>query len=222
MIAVADTGHGIPEESLGNIFEPFFTTKPKERGTGLGLSIAYGAVSQSGGHIRVRSTVSVGTAFYVYIPSAERTQTDQPPCPLCPLEIPDASCPRAGTILVVDDDQLVRTSIRAYLELSGLTVLDCGDAYEALKVVSALNEQLALLITDVAMPSMTGTELAHALVTQMPELPIIFMSGYAAGEKGQEEFNQAKFLQKPFTCATLLDTVCKGLQICPRQGKIQN
>jgi PAS domain S-box-containing protein len=216
MIAVADTGHGIPEENLERIFEPFFTTKPKERGTGLGLSIAFGFVSQSGGHIRVTSTVGTGTTFYIYIPSVERPQTDQ----LSMHALSDAPRQLKGTVLVVDDDALVRTSVRAYLELRGATVLDCADAFEALRVASELNEQLAMLITDVAMPEMTGPELAHALVARMPELPIIFMSGYAAGQSGHEEFKQAKFLQKPFTGAKLLDAVCEGLRI--GQGKIQD
>ena len=130
--------------------------------------------------------------------------------------------PLEGTILVVDDDALVRTSVRAYLELNGMTVRDAADAFEALKIASELKEQLVLLITDVVMPKMMGTELARALGNQLPELPIIFMSGYAAGEKGQEEFRQAKFLQKPFTCDTLLDTVRERLRVCRWQGKIQN
>jgi PAS domain S-box-containing protein len=219
VVSVADTGHGIPEQILGKIFEPFFTTKPKERGTGLGLAIARGVVSQSGGHIRVKSVVGAGTTLSIYLPSVEQPQAEPPKLHPCPLEISEASCPREGTVLVVDDEGIVRRGIRGYLELNGLTVIDCADAPEALKVASELKDRLALLITDVVMPNMTGIELARTLVKQMPELPIIFMSGYAAGRKGHEEFSQAKFLQKPFACATLLDTVCKGLQICPRQGK---
>ncbi|MGC2211409.1 MAG: PAS domain S-box protein [Candidatus Korobacteraceae bacterium] len=222
LISVADTGHGIPEQHLEKIFEPFFTTKQKEHGTGLGLSIVYGIVIQSGGHIRVKSAVGAGTTFTIYIPSVERPQAEPPKLNPCPLEISEASCPREGTVLVVDDEAIVRRSVRAYLELNGLTVLDCADASEALKVASELKDGLALLITDVVMPDMTGIDLARALVKQLPELPIIFMSGYTSGEKGHEEFRQAKFLQKPFACATLLDTVCKGLQICPRQGKVPN
>jgi CheY-like chemotaxis protein len=222
LISVADTGHGIPEQHLEKIFEPFFTTKPKERGTGLGLSIIHGIVCQSGGHIRVKSTVGAGTTFTIYIPSVELPQAKPPKLNPCPLEISEASCPQEGTVLVVDDKAIVRRSIRAFLELYGLTVLDCADASEALKVALELKNRLALLITDVVMPDITGIELARALVKQMPELPIIFMSGYAAGEKGHEEFRQANFLQKPFACATLLDTVCKGLKICPRREKIQN
>ena len=222
LISVADTGRGIPEQHLEKIFEPFFTTKPKERGTGLGLSIAYGIVSQSGGHVRVKSTVGSGTTFTIYIPSGEPPQVELPKRTPCPLEISEASCPRKGTILVVEDEAIVRRSIRAYLELNGLTVIDCADASEALKLASELKEKLAMLITDVVMPDMTGIELARSLVKQMPELPIIFMSGYAAGEKGHEDFKHATFLQKPFACATMLDTVRKGLQIFHRREQIPN
>ena len=222
LISVADTGHGIPEQHLEKILEPFFTTKPKEHGTGLGLSIAYGIVTQSGGHIRVKSTVGSGTTFTIYIPSGEPPQVELPKRTPCPLEISEASCPRKGTILVVEDEAIVRRSIRAYLELNGLTVIDCADASEALKLASELKEKLAMLITDVVMPDMTGIELARSLVKQMPELPIIFMSGYAAGEKGHEDFKHATFLQKPFACATMLDTVRKGLQIFHRREQIPN
>lgn len=222
VMTVADTGRGISEERLGKIFEPFFTTKQNERGTGLGLSIVYGSVTQCGGHIRVRSTVGAGSTFYVYIPSVTQTQTEQPILNPRPLEISDASRSLEGAVLVVDDDALVRTSIRAYLELNGLTVRDCADASEALGIASELKDKMILLITDVVMPKMTGIELARVLEIEMPELPIIFMSGYAAGEKGHEEFGQAKFLQKPFTCATLMDAVWERLRACRWQGKNQN
>jgi PAS domain S-box-containing protein len=96
MISVADTGHGIPEQHLGKIFDPFFTTKPKERGTGLGLSIVYGIVTQSGGHIRVKSTVGAGTTFTIYIPSVERPTGGPPKLNPCPLEISEASCPQVS------------------------------------------------------------------------------------------------------------------------------
>jgi PAS domain S-box-containing protein len=214
LISIADTGHGIPEQLLGRIFEPFFTTKTKERGTGLGLSIVYATVRQNGGHIRVKSIVDAGTMFSIYIPSAEKPQTDIPESHPCPLGRSNASCPKDGTALVVDDEEMIRTSVRAMLEHNGLTVVDCGAGAEAVRVASGLKERLALLVTDVVMPGMTGTELAQALVKDRPELPIIFMSGYAAGEKGHEQFDEAKFLQKPFSRAALIDAVCEGLPTC--------
>jgi signal transduction histidine kinase/CheY-like chemotaxis protein len=217
LITVADTGQGIPEELLGRIFEPFFTTKTRERGTGLGLSIAHGIVSQSGGHLRVHSSVNAGTTFSIYLPTTEPPAKEQPNIRPCPLGRSNASCAREGTILVVDDEDLVRRSVRMFLEQYGLNVVDCADATDALRIGSELKDGMVLLITDCVMPKMTGSELAQSLVSHRPELPIIFMSGYAAGEIGHERFKGAKFLQKPFTRAMLMDTVCKGLQTCPRR-----
>jgi len=218
LITIADTGQGIPEQLLGRIFEPFFTTKTRERGTGLGLAIAHGIVSQSGGHLRVRSSVNDGTTFSVYLPLAEQPAKEKPKSRPCPLGRSNASCAREGTILVVDDEELVRTSVRMFLEQYGLNVVDCADAAEALRIGAELKDEMVLLITDFVMPKMTGSELAQSLISHRPELPIIFMSGYAAGDIGHERF-KAKFLQKPFTRAKLADTVCKGLQTCPRHSQ---
>ncbi len=215
LITVADTGTGIAEQHLNRIFEPFFTTKAKERGTGLGLSIVYGIVKQSGGHIRVKSAVGAGTTFSVYIPSAEQPHLHHPALHPCPLTEHNQNCPRNGTILVVDDEDLVRTSVRLFLERSGFKVSEAPDAAEALKIASTLADQLVLLVTDVVMPGMAGTELAGALHSSMPELPVIFMSGYAAGENGRDHFKGAKFLQKPFSRAELLAAVCDGMESCP-------
>ncbi len=217
LITVADTGQGIPEQLLGRVFEPFFTTKPRERGTGLGLAIAHGIVSQSGGHLRVSSKVNGGTTFSVYLPSAERPRKERPNSRPCPLGRSNASCAREGTILLVDDEELVRTSVRMFLEQYGLKVVDCADAVEALRIGSELKDEVALLITDFVMPKMTGSELAESLLSHRPELPIIFMSGYAAGEVGHERFKGARFLQKPFTRSKLAETVCKGMETCPRR-----
>ena len=104
---------------MGRIFEPFFTTKTRERGTGLGLSIAHGIVSQSGGHLRVSSSVNAGTTLWVYLPTAEQPAQEQPKSRPCPLGRSNASCAREGTILVVDDEELVRTSVRLFLERTG-------------------------------------------------------------------------------------------------------
>ncbi len=235
LITIADTGQGIPEQLLERIFEPFFTTKPRERGTGLGLSIAQGIVSQSGGQLRVRSRVDCGTTFSVYLPSAERPAKAVAKSRPCPLGRSNESCAREGTILVVDDEEMVRTSVRMFLERYGLKVADCADSDEALRIGSELKDEMVLLITDFMMPKMTGGELAQLLAKQRPELPVIFMSGYAAGDIGDERLAgakfldgtkildgakilaEAKFLQKPFTRAKLMDAVCQGLETCPRR-----
>ena len=215
LISFADTGHGIPEQNINRIFEPFFTTKPEGRGTGLGLSIVYGIIRQSGGHVRVRSTVGAGTTFLIYLPSVPQPYPDPPPFHPCPLGKYGGSCPREGTILVVDDEELVRASVQAFLGNCGLTVLDCANASEALRVSSGLKDSLVLLVTDIAMPGMSGMELAQALVQQIPDLPILFMSGYAVAGNGHQQFRHAKFLQKPFTRAELMNSLCAELETCP-------
>ena len=215
LISFADTGHGIPEQNINRIFEPFFTTKPEGRGTGLGLSIVYGIIRQSGGHVRVRSTVGAGTTFLIYLPSVPQPYPDPPPFHPCPLGKYGGSCPREGTILVVDDEEQVRASVQAFRGNCGVTVLDCANASEALRVSSGLKDSLVLLVTDIAMPGMSGMELAQALVQQIPDLPILFMSGYAVAGNGHQQFRHAKFLQKPFTRAELMNSLCAELETCP-------
>jgi CheY-like chemotaxis protein len=150
---------------------------------------------------------------------AEQPVKEQPKSRPCPLGRSNASCTREGTILVVDDEEMVRTGIRLFLELYGLNVIDCADGAEALRIGSALKDEMVLLITDYMMPKMTGSELAQSMARIRPDLPIIFMSGYAAGEIGHERFAGATFLQKPFTRAKLVDMVCKGLESCPRSNR---
>lgn len=220
LITIADTGEGIPEQYSARVFEPFFTTKPRDRGTGLGLSVAHDIVRQSGGHIRLASTVGVGTTFSIYLPSSSRDHPKQPVPSSCPFENANASCPLRGTVLVVDDEEPIRTGLRAVLESFGLAVVDAGDASEALQIAAELKEQLVLLITDIVMPKMKGTELARLLVARHPDLPVIFMSGYTAGEIGYKNFRRAKFLQKPFGRVKLLEAICEGLNSCPLRSDV--
>ncbi len=211
LITVADTGFGIPKHIADKIFEPFFTTKPKGRGTGLGLAMAYGIVTQSGGHIRVKSGVNVGTTMSVYLASTETQIAEQARSVACGFRNVDGSaCPVHGTVLLVDDEDLVRSSVRAFLENKGLKVVDTGDAREAIRIADEIGDGLSMLITDVIMPKLTGTELARTLLSKHPSLSVVFMSGYAAGAIHQEEFPSAKFLQKPFNRATLIDAVCSS------------
>lgn len=214
LLTVADTGCGIPPEHRDRIFEPFFTTKPKERGTGLGLAMVYGIVRQSGGHLRMRSTVGAGTTFSIYLPlvhapelglTAATAGMDESALPARSEEI--------GTILVVDDEELVRDSVRRFLEQAGLAVITCSDGTEALRTALDLQNKLGMLVTDVVMPGMSGTDLAGTLANKQPGLPVVFMSGYAAGDAGNLNFRRAAFLQKPFTRARLLDAVRRVLEL---------
>ncbi|MDR3762638.1 MAG: ATP-binding protein [Acidobacteriota bacterium] len=209
LLMVADTGTGIAPEHREHIFEPFFTTKPKGRGTGLGLAMVYGIVRQSNGHLRVRSTVGAGTTFSIYLPLIQTPVTANS----IPVQALDADeeggCRINGTVLLVDDEEMVRGSVQSFLEQAGLTVMGCSNGEEAMAAASGLGEQLALLVTDVVMPGMSGTELASALTETHPRLPVIFMSGYAAGEANEFHFQRACFLQKPFTRMGLIDAVCR-------------
>jgi CheY-like chemotaxis protein len=205
LLTVADTGCGITPENLERIFEPFFTTKPKERGTGLGLSMVYGIVRQSGGHLRVRSTVGAGTTFSIYLPLVGEAERDAHPAAVP--RTGDLIGPVEGAVLVVDDEELIRTSVKAFLENVGFTVTACESGEEALRMAEELDDKLVMLVTDVVMPGMSGIDIASALVDRKPALPIIFMSGYAAGESGDKRFKHAKFLQKPFSRAGLIAAV---------------
>ena len=208
LITVADTGHGISEHIQNRIFEPFFTTKAKERGTGLGLTMVYGIVTQSGGHVRVKSKVNAGTTISIYLPAAEISSIQERDEELGLTVANKEPCMVDGTVLVVDDEGPVRSSVRAFLEDKGLRVADTGDAREAIQIGEQLGEKLSTLITDVMMPEVTGPELARRLLAIRPDLALVFMSGYEAGVIRQEEFPFAKFLEKPFTGAMLLGSVC--------------
>ena len=208
LISVADTGHGIPKEIQSRIFEPFFTTKTKERGTGLGLAMVYGTVTQTGGQIRVKSTVNAGTTISIYLPATTAPALEHLEATPCLLFSDPLPCPMRGTVIVVDDDDLVRSSIRAFLEAKGITVVDTAKAHEAFRIGIELGDDLTALITDVVMPELSGPDLARMLLANRPNLNLVFMSGYAAGAIRQKEFPAAKFLQKPFTRAMLLRSFC--------------
>ena len=172
-ITVADTGVGIPKDIADKIFEPFFTTKPKGRGTGLGLAMAYGIVTQSGGHICVISTVNAGTTISVYLPSTETQIAEQPRSAACPFQnLAGRACPVHGTVLLVDDEDLVRSSVRTFLEDKGLKVVDTVNAREAIRIADEMGDKLGMLITDVIMPELTGTELARTLLSKHPSLSV--------------------------------------------------
>jgi PAS domain S-box-containing protein len=222
LIKIADTGEGIPPENIHRIFDPFFTTKPKDRGTGLGLTMAYGAVTQCGGHIRVKSSPNAGTTFCVYLPLTIHPPAEEPKSEACPLQESRRGCPLSGTILVVDDEEAIRSAVRALLEGCGLVVEEASDATEALRKAETLKDSLVALVTDVVMPGISGTELADALRRKHLELPVVFMSGYAAGEQGHELFERAKFLQKPFSRAELINAICTGLGKCPNANAKQS
>ncbi len=197
-IAVSDTGHGIMPEILPHIFEPFFTTKPPGLGTGLGLATSYGIVEQSGGHITVESQPGQGTTFYVHLPRA--VETDEPS-----RAAGDQTKGGAETILVVEDEQMVRMVAATSLRSKGYQVLEASNGSEALAVAAEHRGPIHLLVTDVVMPLMGGVELAALLARSRPEMKVLYTSGYTDEPlvmRGSPA-STAAFLPKPYVGETL-------------------
>ena len=196
MLSVSDTGHGMTAEVQAHIFEPFFTTKEVGKGTGLGLATVYGIAKQSGGHITVYSEPGHGAVFKLYLPRVEEAPgTAEPARP------PEITRRGSETVLLVEDDEPLRTLAREILSIQGYTVLDATSPSEALRLADAHPGPIHLLLTDVVMPQMNGRQVADHLLTARPGLKVLFMSGYtdaAIVEHGVLEPG-THFLQKPFT-----------------------
>ena len=209
-IIVQDTGVGIPPEVLPRIFEPFFTTKGVGRGTGLGLATSYGIITQHGGYIAVHSRVGDGSAFTVALPTVDETpEADAYP--------PTISARPGGseTILVVEDEGAVRAFVERVLRSLGYTVLFAQHGLDALQLA---HRGLAfdLLLTDMVMPGLNGSELAARLTARQPRLRVIYMSGYAEhATLSKELLAQGVVLQKPFTAGTLARLVRTILEQAP-------
>jgi PAS domain S-box-containing protein len=177
MLAVTDTGTGMPPDVLARAFEPFFTTKPVGQGTGLGLSQLYGFARQSGGHVRIESTVGRGTSVKLYLPrhhgaeevkAASEAAASEPPPP----------APIQAVVLVVEDEALVRLLLVEALEEQGYTVLEAADGNAALSIVAS-SERIDLLATDVGLPGINGRQLAEMARSLRPGLKVLFLTGYA-------------------------------------------
>ncbi|MCS7310848.1 MAG: PAS domain S-box protein, partial [Armatimonadetes bacterium] len=173
MLAVSDTGIGMDERTLAHVFEPFFTTKEAGKGTGLGLSTCYGIVKQAGGSIWVYSEPGEGTTFKVYLPRAVGTPATLP-------EYTEQPRPLEGseTILFVEDNEAVREVAVAALRRHGYRVLQAASSEEALALMQNLQEEIHLMVTDVVMPGMSGAALAARLREQLPQLKVLYTSGY--------------------------------------------
>ena len=210
-ISVEDSGAGIAPEILDRVFEPFFTTKPMGKGTGLGLTQIFSFTRQSGGHTIIASEPGKGTRVTLYLPrffvAADRRSEIRPA--VAPVVEPKTTH-RGASILVVEDDPRVSRSTVAALEELGYRTLACGGGHEALELLDATPD-LDLVVTDVMMPEMTGTELAAAMRRLHPEIPILFVTGYV-GEAGEaEDLIGGELLRKPFTVAALAAAVERAL-----------
>ena len=200
LLSVTDTGHGMDAATQARIFEPFFTTKEVGKGTGLGLSTVYGIVRQNGGFIWVQSAPGKGSCFEVYLP---QVQEKAEAVAVKPASLPIV--PGALTVLVVEDDVAVRELAARLLNTAGYHVLAARDGVEALQIAAQHGPAIGALLTDVVMPRMRGTELAERLVSVLPNVKIIFMSGYLEQiEKSPKLTGESFFLEKPFTREILL------------------
>ncbi len=192
LLVASDDGTGMGAATLAQIFEPFFTTKAKGRGTGLGLSTVYGIVEQSGGHIRVTSTLGHGTTFEIFLPSVSERPTVEE-------ETREPPLPRGTeTILLAEDDADLRTLTARVLSAQGYRVLEAADGVEALRVADGHSGALDLLTTDMVMPQMGGHDLATELTAKRPGLKVLYMSGYVDDDIGRGSLGPTDaFLQKP-------------------------
>jgi PAS domain S-box-containing protein len=202
MVAVSDTGIGMDAETQSRIFEPFFTTKSKEEGTGLGLSVLYNIVRSSGGHVRVSSEIGRGSAFRIYFPRV--TAPVKPIIEAIPPETPGVGM---ETILVAEDQPDLRWMICQFLQGLGYSVLEAKDGGDAVALAEQYTGKIDLLLTDVVMPHIRGSEVARRLLANRPDMQVIFMSGYTEGQLGStpEESDSVEqiLLQKPFELNSL-------------------
>jgi CheY-like chemotaxis protein len=201
MLAVSDTGHGMPPETLAHMFEPFFTTKPVGTGTGLGLATVYGIVKQSGGTIWVYSEPGEGTTFKIYLPREESAIADVAAVARPVVAVADGT----ETILVAEDEPSLRALSARILEKYGYEVVAAETPTAALRIVEANGRRFDLLLTDLIMPELSGIDLAERVRKLVPGIRVLFMSGYAddvVTKNGSLEPG-APFLEKPFTANEL-------------------
>lgn len=196
MLAISDTGTGISDEILEHIFEPFYTTKETGKGTGLGLAMVYGIVKQSGGYIWVDSQIGKGSVFKIYLPLVDKAAKLAESVNRSE-EVPNGT----ETILLVEDEEIVRNMSRQILETCGYKVIEAHNGLEALSVCKETKCKIDLVLTDVVMPKMSGRQLAEKLKFFCPEVKVLYMSGYADDEIVRQGLVQtgANFIQKPFT-----------------------
>jgi PAS domain S-box-containing protein len=205
LLTVSDTGSGMDEATVSRIFEPFFTTKEVGKGTGLGLATVYGIVKQSAGHILVYSELGHGTTFKIYLPSADHKigLISKP-------EVETVSPKRQGTtILLVEDDEIMRSLTRKLLQEHGYSVVEADDGKSALEWVESHPGPIDLLLTDVVMRRMSGPELVERMEDTHPDLKVVFMSGYTGELVAERDVLKRgiTLLEKPFTRTALLNTI---------------
>jgi two-component system cell cycle sensor histidine kinase/response regulator CckA len=198
-LSVRDDGAGMAADVVARAFEPFFTTKGMGQGTGLGLSMVHGIVKQSGGYVHIDSTPGVGTTVSIYLPQVVAEPSEAHAEETAPAG-------RGETILVVDDEPMVRSTAQRALQAAGYTVYLAPNGVSALDFLATHPGGVDIVLTDIVMPHVNGRELSEWIAQRHPGLPVLFMSGYS-GEDIQRRGvapEHVPFIQKPFTASTLL------------------
>jgi two-component system cell cycle sensor histidine kinase/response regulator CckA len=208
LLTVTDSGTGIDSATMGHLYEPFYTTKEKGRGTGLGLSTVYGIVQQAGGHIRVTTDVGKGTQFRIYFPKVEEGLSIQEKS-----NETDDFLKGNETVLLVEDDRSVRTLAVRVLTQSGYRVVEASSGEEALRLAQDFPEPIGILVTDVVMNGIPGTELARQFVAKYPGTRVLYLSGYMEADTRNSILRevQSSFLGKPFRPRDLVQKVRQTL-----------
>jgi two-component system cell cycle sensor histidine kinase/response regulator CckA len=212
-IDVRDTGTGIAHQHIEKIFDPFFTTKPVGQGTGLGLATVYGIIKQTGGFVTVDSEPGRGAVFQIFLPR----HTGEIAAPAEPERAPPRDITGQETILLVEDEEAVRSFAARALKLRGYQVLEAAGGEEAIELVRRHAGEIHLLITDVVMPNMDGPTLVRAIRRARPDIAVMFMSGYAeeAFRRNDENAAALHFLAKPFGLKQLAAKVKDVLSAAP-------
>ncbi|HEX9101987.1 MAG TPA: ATP-binding protein, partial [Polyangia bacterium] len=215
VLSVRDSGSGMDAATRARIFEPFFTTKEAGKGTGLGLSTAYGIVTQSGGQITVDSSTDGGTTFRVFLP-----RIDAPTTPSGRFALDDSAGPRGTeTVLLVEDDGDVREFVRDVLHGHGYDVLAAVDGTQALALIEQHAGPIHLVVTDVIMPRMMGSEVAARITALRPSIKVLYISGYPGDAIVKQGVPEQAFVQKPFSVVTLARRVRALLDGVPPDGE---
>jgi CheY-like chemotaxis protein len=212
-LSVRDTGLGMSEETMLHIFEPFYTTKETGKGTGLGLSSVYGIVIQNRGLVLVESALGVGSTFKIVLPRSHAAISRET------VQQTAAELPRSsGTILLVEDEAMVRQLAQNILEESGYTVLVAARPSEALRICADRHQHIDLLLSDVIMPEMNGRELHRRIIDLRPDMKTVFMSGYAGDILQQGGDCRVPLIKKPFTVHLLLAAIEEQFRDSKKEG----
>jgi CheY-like chemotaxis protein len=205
---VQDDGEGMEKETQARMFEPYFSTKPSDKGTGLGLSIVYGILQQSGGHVQVESAPGEGTTMKLFFPAS-----DNVPVNLEPEKEVDLELQGKKRILLVEDEDVVRSLASATLQYAGYEVIEASDGADAVEIFTGHSGEFDLVVTDVVMPKMGGREFMQTVASSHPEMKVLYMSGHIADEELQNEIvrDGVPFLSKPFKPSELTKKILEVL-----------